>query len=32
MGVDRRSGVMDHVYAALLKGALEALSTQGKAG
>jgi acyl-CoA hydrolase len=32
MGVERRSGVMDQVYAALLKGALEALSTQGKAG
>jgi len=24
MGVERRSGLMDHVYAALLKGALEA--------
>jgi hypothetical protein len=24
MGVDPRSGLMDHVYAALLKGALEA--------
>jgi hypothetical protein len=32
MGFDRRSGLMDHVYAAILKGALEALSARGKAG
>jgi Acetyl-CoA hydrolase/transferase C-terminal domain len=32
MGLDRRSGLIDHVYAALLKGALEALSPREKAG
>jgi hypothetical protein len=29
MGLDRRAGLMDHVYAALLKGALAALSERG---
>ena len=31
MGLDRPSRLMDHVYAALLKAALAALSARGKA-